>query len=87
MQAFLPLLELMEGGGKFVQSIKYGCELEGVPAGPPRKPLRGLTKEEKRELETIRRTLKAAFAAFDGQSHSEIHNDRRLHDVAAGNAE
>ncbi|MCS4503790.1 dihydrodipicolinate synthase family protein [Arhodomonas aquaeolei] len=86
MKAFLPLLELMEGGGKFVQNIKHGCLLEGMPAGPPRKPLRGLTKEEKRELATIRRTLKAAFTTATGQANGDIQTEGRGRHVAAGNA-
>ena len=58
MSALLPLMRVLEQGGKFVQSIKYGCELAGLPAGPVRKPLRGLTKEQKRELEVVIRTLR-----------------------------
>ena len=62
MSALLPLMRVLEQGGKFVQSIKYGCELAGLPAGPVRKPLRGLTKDQKRELETVIRTLKQTVA-------------------------
>ena len=58
MSALLPLMRVLEQGGKFVQSIKFGCELAGLPAGPVRKPLRALTKEQKRELEIVIRTLK-----------------------------
>ena len=60
MSALLPLMRVLEQGGKFVQSIKYGCELAGLPAGPVRKPLRGLTKEQKREFEVVVRTLRHA---------------------------
>jgi len=62
MSALLPLMRVLEQGGKFVQSIKYGCELAGLPAGPVRKPLRGLTKEQKRELEIVIRTLKKTIS-------------------------
>ena len=58
MSALLPLMRVLEQGGKFVQSIKYGCELAGLPAGPVRKPLKGLTKEQKREFEDVVRTLR-----------------------------
>ena len=58
MSALLPRMRVLEQGGKFVQSIKHGCALAGLPAGPVRKPLRGLTKEQKRELETVIRTLR-----------------------------
>jgi 4-hydroxy-tetrahydrodipicolinate synthase len=33
--------------GKFVQKIKYGCELQGTPVGKARAPLGELTDEEK----------------------------------------
>ncbi|MBL7220365.1 MAG: 4-hydroxy-tetrahydrodipicolinate synthase [Phycisphaerae bacterium] len=35
----LPVLGLMEGGGKYTQFVKAACELMGHPAGPPRQPL------------------------------------------------
>src|SRR5699024_340164 len=57
MKAFLPMLELLESGGKSVQTIKQGCRLEGLPAGPVRKPLYGLEKDEIRELTSVHRTL------------------------------
>jgi 4-hydroxy-tetrahydrodipicolinate synthase len=34
--------------GKFVQKIKYGCELQGTPVGKARAPLGELTDEEKK---------------------------------------
>lgn len=33
--------------GKFVQKVKYGCELQGIPVGACRAPLGPLTAEEK----------------------------------------
>lgn len=36
--------------GKFVQKIKYGCELQGTPVGDCRQPLLPLTDEEKAEF-------------------------------------
>ena len=62
MSALLPLMGVLEQGGKFVQSIKFGCELAGLPAGPVRKPIRGLTDDQKRELETVIRTVKTTIA-------------------------
>jgi len=35
----LPLLALMEQGGKYTQFVKAGCEMMGQPVGPPRRPL------------------------------------------------
>ena len=43
MTAMLPLMNFLDGG-KFVQSIKYGCELDGLKAGSLRAPLRGLER-------------------------------------------
>lgn len=35
----LPILELMEGGGKYTQWVKAACGLMGYDCGPPRRPL------------------------------------------------
>ncbi len=64
MSALLPLMAVLEQGGKFVQSIKYGCELMGLPAGPPRDPLRPLNKDDKRLMRDTVKTLKATVAAI-----------------------
>ncbi|MEI2302017.1 dihydrodipicolinate synthase family protein [Ensifer sp. MJa1] len=61
MTAMLPLMDFLEGG-KFVQSIKYGCELKGLPAGPVRAPLGPLNTEQKQTLETIVATLRRDVA-------------------------
>ena len=39
MAALMPLMSMLEQGGKFVQSIKYGCELQGRPGGVARAPM------------------------------------------------
>ncbi len=52
MAAMLPLMDFLECG-KFVQSIKHGCELIGLKTGPVRAPLRPLNSEEKRTLQTV----------------------------------
>ena len=36
--------------GKFVQKVKYGCELMGVPVGNCRGPLQPLNEDEKAEF-------------------------------------
>lgn len=36
--------------GKFVQKVKYGCELQGVPVGNCRGPLQPLSDEEKADF-------------------------------------
>lgn len=61
MKAMLPLMDFLECG-KFVQSIKHGCELSGLPAGPVRAPLGPLNANEKETLETIVATLKRDVA-------------------------
>jgi len=51
MKAMLPLMTVLERGGKFVQCVKYACELDGLPAGETvRMPLRPMKKELKRKL-------------------------------------
>lgn len=50
MKAMLPVMTVLERGGKFVQCVKYGCELDGLPSGSVRLPLRPMTKELKRQL-------------------------------------
>ena len=58
MSALQPLMLILEQGGKFVQSVKYGCELAGLNPGPPRLPLQPLAPEEMSELEQVICTLK-----------------------------
>ena len=58
MSALQPLMLILEQGGKFVQSVKYGCELAGLNHGPPRLPLQPLAPEEMSELEQVISTLK-----------------------------
>jgi 4-hydroxy-tetrahydrodipicolinate synthase len=74
MSAMLPLMHTLEQGGKFVQCIKHGCAVAGLPAGAVRKPLRGLCKEEKRELETVIRVLKTTIARITSQDQKEAAN-------------
>jgi 4-hydroxy-tetrahydrodipicolinate synthase len=51
MKAMLPLMTVLERGGKFVQCVKYACEIDGLPAGDAvRLPLRPMKKELKRQM-------------------------------------
>jgi len=68
MSAMLPLMRVLEQGGKFVQCIKYGLTLRGIDAGPPRKPLQPLDKDDKRELAGVIRTTNTAIAHITGNS-------------------
>lgn len=67
MSALLPLMRVLEQGGKFIQCIKFGCEMHGLRAGPPRPPLRALNKDDKRELEQVVRVLKTSVAAIQAE--------------------
>lgn len=57
MRKMFPVMASLESG-KFVQKVKYGCELIGFPVGDTRRPLLPLSDAEKRELAS-------AFAAAD----------------------
>jgi 4-hydroxy-tetrahydrodipicolinate synthase len=67
MSAMLPLMRVLEQGGKFVQCIKYGLTLRGINAGPPRKPLQPLNKDDKRELAEVIHTMDKAIHYIMGQ--------------------
>jgi 4-hydroxy-tetrahydrodipicolinate synthase len=49
MKTLYRAMNILESG-KFVQKIKYGCELQGLPVGICRAPLGELTPEEKAEF-------------------------------------
>ena len=66
MSAMLPLMRVLEQGGKFVQCIKYGLTLLGIDAGPPRKPLQPLNKDDKRTLEEVVRTMNKTISSITG---------------------
>jgi 4-hydroxy-tetrahydrodipicolinate synthase len=61
MSEMMPLMDFLENG-KFVQSIKHGCELSGLRPGGVRAPLQPLNAEEKQALQTIVATLKRNVA-------------------------
>lgn len=65
MSAMLPLMRVLEQGGKFVQCIKHGLSLRGIPAGPPRRPLKPLNKDEKRSLAETVKVMDRAIAAIE----------------------
>jgi 4-hydroxy-tetrahydrodipicolinate synthase len=67
MSAMLPLMRVLEQGGKFVQCIKYGLTLRGIDAGPPRKPLQPLNKDDKRQLAEVIVTMDIAIAHIMGE--------------------
>lgn len=68
MSAMLPLMDFLEEG-KFVQSIKHGCEIIGLRSGGVRAPLKGLNDDEKARLQTIVAELKREVASVAGGQH------------------
>ncbi len=69
MSAMLPLMRVLEQGGKFVQYIKHGVTLRGIDAGPPRKPLQPLNKDDKRELAEVIKTMNTTVDAILKESN------------------
>ncbi len=67
MSALLPLMRVLEQGGKFVQCIKHGAEMMGYYAGPPRPPLKPLNKDDKRQLEQTVRVLQRTIAQIEAE--------------------
>jgi 4-hydroxy-tetrahydrodipicolinate synthase len=49
MRTLFPVLSSMESG-KFIQKVKYGCELAGFDVGVPRLPLQPLSAQEKADF-------------------------------------
>ena len=68
MSAMLPLMRVLEQGGKFLQCIKHGMAIRGFPVGPPRRPLQPLKKEEKRALAETISVMDAALARIEAES-------------------
>ncbi len=62
MSALMPLMRVLEQGGKFIQTIKHGVTMNGIDAGIVRPPLKGLNKDDKRALEQVTRVLKRKIA-------------------------
>ncbi|WP_122314277.1 dihydrodipicolinate synthase family protein [Pseudomonas cichorii] len=69
MSAFMPLMDFLESG-KFVQSIKFGCELNGLRTGSVRAPLQGLYEHEKETLKDIVTILKREVAQVTGSANN-----------------
>ncbi len=74
MMAMLPLMTVLERGGKFLPCVKYACELQGLPGGAVRPPLRPLKKELKRQMRDVLTTAKTTIAAIlaEKQAHSRF---------------
>ncbi len=64
MTALLPLMVCLERGGKFLQSVKYACEIVGRPGGPVRPPMQAMKKELRREVLQIVQTAQTTLHAI-----------------------
>ena len=64
MSALLPLMYCLERGGKFLQSVKYACEIMNRPGGPCRPPMLPMKKELRREVFQIVRTAATTLHAL-----------------------
>ena len=67
MRALLPLMRVLEQGGKFVATIKHGVTMTGIDAARVRAPLKPLNKDDKRELDQVVRVLKRAIAEIEAE--------------------
>ncbi|MEX0371328.1 MAG: dihydrodipicolinate synthase family protein, partial [Tateyamaria sp.] len=67
MSAMMPLMRVLEQGGKFVQCIKYGVTHQGIDTGAIRPPLKALNKDDKRALEQVIRLLKTTVAQINDE--------------------
>ncbi|MEW2914683.1 dihydrodipicolinate synthase family protein [Leisingera sp. JC11] len=67
MSAMMPLMRVLEQGGKFIQTIKHGVTMNGIEAGAMRAPLKGLNKDDKRALEQVVRVLKQKIADIEAE--------------------
>ena len=64
MAAMLPLMSVLEQGGKFGQCIKHATALRGLPAGPPRNPLAPLNESEQAALAEVIQKMNSDIAAI-----------------------
>lgn len=62
MAEMMPLMHVLEQGGKFIQSVKHGVTLDGRFAGEVRKPLLGLDDAEKDAMAQVVSELKVNIA-------------------------
>ena len=62
MSAMMPLMRVLEQGGKFVQCIKYGVTFQGIDTGAIRPPLKALNKDDKRALEQVIRMCQTTIS-------------------------
>ncbi len=70
MSALMPLMQVLEQSGKFVQNVKHGMSTRSLPVGPPRKPLQALDEDEKLSLEKVLQVMNNTFKyVIDGSTN------------------
>ncbi len=67
MTALLPMMSVLEQGGKFIQTIKHGVTMNGIDCSVVRRPLKALNKDDKRELEQVVKVLKRTIADIQAE--------------------
>jgi 4-hydroxy-tetrahydrodipicolinate synthase len=67
MSAMMPLMRVLEQGGKFVQCVKHGTTMAGVDTGGMLPPLKPLNKDDKRALELVVRVLKTTITRIQAE--------------------
>ena len=67
MSALLPLMICLEKGGKFLQSVKYACEMLGRPGGPVRPPFLPMNEELRGEVSEIVGTARNSLRTILGE--------------------
>ena len=67
MSAMMPLMRILEQGGKFIQCVKQGVTMNGIDTGPVRAPLKGLNKDDKRALEQVIRVARTTIFRIENE--------------------
>ena len=67
MSAMMPLMRILEQGGKFIQCVKQGVTMNGIDTGPVRAPLTGLNKDDKRALEQVIRVARTTISKIENE--------------------
>ncbi|EPJ46278.1 MAG: hypothetical protein OFPI_34230 [Osedax symbiont Rs2] len=53
MAILMPVMELLEQSGKFVQCVKLGAKLQGIDGGPVRLPMMAMSDEMSEQVQTV----------------------------------
>ncbi|TRW95348.1 dihydrodipicolinate synthase family protein [Paracoccus sp. M683] len=70
MSAMMPLMRVLEQGGKFIQTIKHGVTMTGIDCSVVRAPLKALNKDDKRALEQVVSVLKRTIADIQAEGRA-----------------